>query len=591
MTEAVWNVLANPADTELYIDELKSLINQYPQSNLLHALSARAGHPQLINKAAVYFNGQSLYRLVNNQEPLPTVRDNQFVNLDAVVFNTAPQAVLAEENHNPQPDLSLEDIALAEANRRKLGNETDWAPLAEPVFEEIEEAPSIKTETELPEEATSIEREQEALVVAEETSGELAESDAQQELLVTKQAQETTVIAEEASADLAESGAQIQEPLLNEAERAIEPQKEEAPFEPAPMLSGWQPTEANINPPAEPIYYTNTNKSEPVLSDASAETSTPVADEPEVDHQAEELGEVVQEAISEAKEIVPEEGVFGHQAEELGEVVQEAISEAKEVATEEEEVYDEIVGIDDIEIAPVPVAEKHVAPVESVDHYYTSYTEGPKTEIAVTEPSEAKPEFNLENQITESIYATDYFAFKDALIEEPSSEDTGHLLGTETAGSDAVSDEKQTMARYHDDNMPYSFLWWLDKTRREHANMYQPYAKPTPLPAIDELKDNQDALNLSALDPKKKEEDIIERFIQAEPQIKPPSGDKLDNENKARYSAEDSDELVTETLARIYTDQMLYHKAIATYKKLMLRYPEKSSYFAGQIEILENKTN
>jgi hypothetical protein len=48
---------------------------------------------------------------------------------------------------------------------------------------------------------------------------------------------------------------------------------------------------------------------------------------------------------------------------------------------------------------------------------------------------------------------------------------------------------------------------------------------------------------------------------------------------------------VSETLAQIYIDQMLYHKAIATYKKMMLKFPEKSRYFASQIEQLEKKTN
>jgi hypothetical protein len=36
---------------------------------------------------------------------------------------------------------------------------------------------------------------------------------------------------------------------------------------------------------------------------------------------------------------------------------------------------------------------------------------------------------------------------------------------------------------------------------------------------------------------------------------------------------------------------MLYHKAIAAYKKLMLKFPEKSRYFADKIEQLEKKTN
>ena len=95
----------------------------------------------------------------------------------------------------------------------------------------------------------------------------------------------------------------------------------------------------------------------------------------------------------------------------------------------------------------------------------------------------------------------------------------------------------------------------------------------------------------SSTPPERKENKIIERFIQEEPHIKHPTGVKLDNENKAKRSSEDKEELVTETLARIYTEQMLYHKAILTYKKLMLKYPEKSLYFAGQIEQLESKIN
>jgi uncharacterized protein HemY len=90
-------------------------------------------------------------------------------------------------------------------------------------------------------------------------------------------------------------------------------------------------------------------------------------------------------------------------------------------------------------------------------------------------------------------------------------------------------------------------------------------------------------------DTKKKEDEIIERFIHEVPQIRPQSADKLDNENKAKRSSEDEDELVTETLAQIYIDQMLYPKAIDTYKKLMLKFPEKSRYFAGQIEQLQKK--
>ena len=44
---------------------------------------------------------------------------------------------------------------------------------------------------------------------------------------------------------------------------------------------------------------------------------------------------------------------------------------------------------------------------------------------------------------------------------------------------------------------------------------------------------------------------------------------------------------VTETLARVYLEQEHYDKAKSAYKKLSLKYPEKSSFFAGQIELIE----
>lgn len=175
------------------------------------------------------------------------------------------------------------------------------------------------------------------------------------------------------------------------------------------------------------------------------------------------------------------------------------------------------------------------------------------------------------------------------------------------------SETDQELSAYNDDKMPYSFLWWLQKTRMEHSSTYQPYAdfrldsnQNIKLSSVDQLSSQiienifhlqspleqvENAPRTVPFQVKRKEDSILEKFIKEEPQIRPPDSQKLDTENKARKSAEDPNDLVSETLAQIYADQMLYEKAISTYKKLSLKVPEKSTYFADRILELEKKVN
>jgi len=232
-----------------------------------------------------------------------------------------------------------------------------------------------------------------------------------------------------------------------------------------------------------------------------------------------------------------------------------------------------------------------------------------------------------EKMIIENIAAADFFAFEGKLdsIQAGQSRETSDVDNNsgdvETRSvidpeeiAETASAESEEVARYDDDSMPYSFLWWLHKTRNEHAHTYQPYVEfrldtnRKIKTVVNEELNQQIIENIfhlaSPLDDmetkqpqtvpfevKRKEEEIIEKFIREEPQIHPPSPDKLDMENKARKSAEDPNDLVSETLASIYTEQMLFHKAIDTYQKLSLKFPEKRAYFADQISELQKKIN
>ena len=204
-----------------------------------------------------------------------------------------------------------------------------------------------------------------------------------------------------------------------------------------------------------------------------------------------------------------------------------------------------------------------------------------------------EPMEETQKLIIENIAANDYFIFDKAFNDrnhiEPEVIEPESLPKEKPHFTIAKPAEEGSVTRYHDDKMPYSFLWWLDKTRSKHSQVYQPFAKPAANEGtVVDIADNHVK---EVLDERTKEEEIVERFIQEEPQMRPPSGDKLDSENKAKNSVEDQEELITETLARIYADQMLYSKAIAAYKILILKNPEKRRYFASQIEILEKKIN
>lgn len=230
-----------------------------------------------------------------------------------------------------------------------------------------------------------------------------------------------------------------------------------------------------------------------------------------------------------------------------------------------------------------------------------------------TVSAEAVVEHELKDDI-ENILAEDSVAQLADVVEKPITVMEQQMDEDVMMEKRVLELDRHEVSKYDDDQMPYSFLWWLNKTRKEHSGIYQPYVKfqsdlaETKKHATEglghqiaenifyqqsaPLKDLENqGVDVNHLTFKRKEEFVLDKFIQEDPQIKPPKPENLSIENKARQSAQDLNDLVSETLAEIYTGQMLFDKAIDTYKKLSLKFPQKSAYFAELIDNLEKKLN
>ena len=81
--------------------------------------------------------------------------------------------------------------------------------------------------------------------------------------------------------------------------------------------------------------------------------------------------------------------------------------------------------------------------------------------------------------------------------------------------------------------------------------------------------------------------ELIDKFITENPSISRPKAEFYNPISVAQNSIIDQENIVSETLAKIYEQQNYFEKAISIYKKLGLKYPEKSRYFAAQIERLQ----
>jgi len=125
----------------------------------------------------------------------------------------------------------------------------------------------------------------------------------------------------------------------------------------------------------------------------------------------------------------------------------------------------------------------------------------------------------------------------------------------------------------------HSFQEWLQLSRTE--------------PIIREKESPSNLMPIIVNEDKRKKLELIDKFIEASPKISPVKHGVAATV-QFDLNAGDNSFLMTETLARVYLEQKKYQKAIQAYEILILKYPEKSSFFAdhiSDIKILQHNNN
>lgn len=119
----------------------------------------------------------------------------------------------------------------------------------------------------------------------------------------------------------------------------------------------------------------------------------------------------------------------------------------------------------------------------------------------------------------------------------------------------------------------------IEKAKKDAKHITSKAKSKEPI-EIEQLKNDNQA---------KTKFELIDQFIHTSPSISRSQSEFYDAIEYAHQSIVDQENIVSETLAKIYYDQGYKEKSIKIYNKLSLKYPEKSSFFAAQIKKIKKE--
>ncbi|MFK7784384.1 MAG: hypothetical protein AB8B56_04660 [Crocinitomicaceae bacterium] len=335
-----------------------------------------------------------------------------------------------------------------------------------------------------------------------------------------------------------------------------------------------------------------------------------IVEEP-IDAPTEEIPAPTIEEIG-SKESLEESSIQNTEAPILEESAEQLIEIEKEELVSEKITEEPVTEVDSTENTEVPVVQEYeieqtepelVVEEPQADYHYpeeetvidsvrpeTVAQDAPIIEEPEIQPEEEAVEEQVAETTSEAAPEEELYNIEEAFKEEASVEQEDHL--------------EQTIAHH-----VYAANYRLDSLTPEEEQQLAEKNTDNQKEAPSESKEIEQAENLSFtswlqandnyIEPEEEivTPKVVPEFSSFDPS-KPVFGEQerpkkefFSAPKKAKKSLTEETVPVSETLAKIYTMQGNYPKAIAAYEQLMLTIPEKKSFFASLIKDLKTKLN